>query len=229
MSWGDLSYQLSFTSDSNLQTGLHLFAAVGQGPAHRFKVDTGSVGVLLPRQRLGAAYQNFDPSLDIEFGFASSGNSYWGQWVRVPIILGVPSLWNGTGEYPSAEIEVFAVDQPADFDGGILGVGFAIGGMADGGPGRNPLLHLTYRDERLRGGYTVGSQGLEAGLTSLNTEGFEFIALQRNDEDSDWMQPIGSLGLPDGFSVHLPILIGTGLDEMMLWLDRAERPPALAN
>lgn len=228
MSWGTLSCLLPFASDSSLQTGLHLLAAIGGGPVHRFEVDTGSVGILVPRQRLGPDYQEFDPSLDIEFGFVSSGSSYWGQWVQVPLVLGVPPMWDQTGEYPSAEIEVFAVDQPADFDGGVLGVGFAIGGLADGGPRRNPLLHLTYQGKRLHRGYIIGSQALEAGLTALNTEGFDFIRLQRNDEDSDWVQPIGSLGLPSGFSVDLPVLIDTGLDEMLLWLDATERPPALA-
>jgi hypothetical protein len=229
MSWAALSCRLFFTSDSNLQTGLHLFAAVGGGPAHRFEVDTGSVGILVPRQRLGPDYQNFDPSLDTQFGLVSSGKSYWGQWVRVPVVLGVPPMRDETGEYPSAEIEVFAVDRPADFDGGVLGVGFGIGGIADGGPRRNPLLHLTYQGERLHRGYIIGSQGLEAGLTSLNTDGFDFIELRRNDEDSDWMQPMGSLGLLEDFSVDLPVLIDTGLDEMLLWLDVAARPPALAN
>ena len=229
MSWGALSCRLSFTSDSNLQSGLHLFAAVGGGPPHRFEVDSGSVGMLVPRRRLGPEYQNFDPSLDTKFDFVSSGNSYWGQWVRVPLTLGVPPTWDKTGEYPSAKIEVFAVDQPAHFDGGVLGVGFAIGGTADGGPGRNPLLHLTYQGESLHPGYIIESQGLEVGLTPLNTEGFDFIKLQRNDEDSDWMQPMGSVGLPDGFSVDLPILIDTGLGEMLLWVDVTKRPPSLAS
>jgi hypothetical protein len=229
MSDGALSCQLPFTSDSNLRSGLHLFAAVGGGPAHRFEVDTGSVGVLVPRAALGSDYQTLDPSLDIEFGFVSSGKSYWGQWVRAPVVLGVPSDWDATGDYPSAEIEVFAVDRPADFDGGILGVGFAIGGMADGGPARNPLLHLTYQGRRLRRGYIIGSRELEVGLTPLNMDGFNFIELEPNNEDSDWAQPMGSLGLPGGFSLDLPVLIDTGVDAMLLWLDAAERPPALAN
>jgi len=42
----------------------------------------------------------------------------------------VPATRDGTGDYPLAEIEVFAVDQPTGFDGGMLGVGFAIGGLA---------------------------------------------------------------------------------------------------
>jgi hypothetical protein len=141
----------------------------------------------------------------------------------------MPPAWDKTGEYPFAEIEVFAVDQPADFDGGVLGVGFAIGGIADGGPRRNPLLHLTYEGESLHQGYIIGSSGIDVGLTPLNTEGFNFIDLQRNDENSDWVQPMGSVGLQDGFSVDLPILVDTGLSEMILWLAAAERPPSLAS
>jgi hypothetical protein len=222
------SYLLPFTAASDLTSGLHLFAAIGGGPSHLFEVDTGSVGILVPRKQLGAAYQDFDPSLDIEFGYVSSGKKYRGQWVKAPVILGVPATWDGSGDYPMAEVEVFAADQPADFDGGILGVGFAIGGQADGGPARNPLLHLTYQEERLRRGYIIRSQGIEAGLTAANTEGFAVIELQRNADGDDWTQPMGTLGLPDGFSVDLPLLVDTGVGEMLLWLDPADRPPDLA-
>jgi hypothetical protein len=225
----ELSYFLPFTETSDLTGGLHLYAAIGGGPSHLFEVDTGSVGILVPRKRLGPAYQNFDPSLDVEFGYVSSGKTYWGQWVKAPVILGVPETWDGDGDYPMTEIEVFAADQPADFDGGILGVGFAIGGQADGGPARNPLLHLTYQGEKLRRGYVLRSQGIEAGLTPANTEGFAIIELQRDADGGDWMQPTGALGLPEDFSVDLPVLVDTGVGEMLLWLDRADRPPALAD
>jgi hypothetical protein len=230
MHWtSELSRFLPFTSDSSVSTGLHLLAALGGGPPHLFEVDTGSVGTLVPRQRLGPNYQDFNPSLDTKFQFVSSEKFYWGQWVKVPVVLGVPATWDGTGDYPTAEIEVFAVDRPTDFDGGILGVGFAIGRCADGGPARNPFLHVTYQGEKLHRGYIIGAEGLELGLTSLNTTGFAFIELQRNDADSDWLQPMASLGLPDGFSIDLPLLMDTGLDQMLLWLNVADRPPALAN
>lgn len=219
---------LPFTAVSDLASGLHLYAAIGGGPAHLFEVDTGSVGVLVPRKRLGPAYQNFDPSFDVEFGYVSSGKTYWGQWVKAPVILGVPATWDGAGDHPMTEVEVFAADRPVDFDGGMLGVGFAIGGLADGGPARNPLLHLTCEGEKLRRGYIIRSQGIDAGLTPANIAGFAVIELQRNADSADWMQPTGSLGLPDGFSVDLPVLIDTGVGEMLLWLSASDRPSALA-
>jgi hypothetical protein len=58
-------------------------------------------------------------------------------------VLGVPPDWDGTGA--TAQIDVFAVDQPLDFDGGVFGVGFGIGPPADGGPARNPLLSISYQ------------------------------------------------------------------------------------
>jgi hypothetical protein len=219
---------LPFTAASDLTSGLHVYAAIGGGPPHLFEVDTGSVGVLVPRKRLGPAYPNFDPSLDVEFGYVSSGKTYRGQWVKAPVILGVPATWDGAGDYPMTEVEVFAADRPTDFDGGILGVGFAIGDLADGGPARNPLLHLTYQGEKLRRGYIIRSQGIEAGLTPANTNGFAVIELQRDADNADWMQPTGSLGLPDGFSADLPVLVDTGVGEMLLWLNAADRPSTLA-
>ena len=225
----EISYQVPFTSDSSLTNGLRILAALGGGPPHRFQVDTGSVGILVPRRRLGPHYQKFDCSQDTEFGYVSSGRVYWGEWVKVPVILGVPAAWDGTGDFPVAEVEVFAVDRPAEFDGGVLGVGFAIGGLADGGPTRNPLLHLTYQAANLSPGYIVSSRAIEAGLTSRNTVGFAFVALERSAAGEDWMQPIGSLGLPGGFTIDLRLLMDTGINEMLLWLRINERPPALAN
>jgi hypothetical protein len=203
---------------------------VGGGAPHAFLVDTGSVGILVPRGTLGPDFQEFDPSLDIAFGYVSSGNTYMGQWVKVPVVLGVPAAWDGTGDYPVAHVDVFAVDQPAVFDGGVFGIGFGIGGLADGGPARNPLLHLRYQGARLSQGYIASAQGVDVGLTSTNTEGFEFIALERNASGRDWVQPLGSVALSgdsgaDGFNADLPILMDTGIDEMILWVS-AENAPA---
>jgi hypothetical protein len=88
---------------------------------------------------------------------------------------------------------------------------------------------LTYQGEQLHQGYIISSAGIVLGLTSRNTGGFSFTALQRNQSGSDWIQPIGSLELPGDFLIDLPVLIDTGIDEMLLWLNIDERPPALAS
>lgn len=77
-----------FTSNSSLGAAFHIRAALGGGGPHVFLLETRSVGVLVPRHTLGPDYQNFDPSQDITFGFVSSGNMYYGQWVEVPVSLG---------------------------------------------------------------------------------------------------------------------------------------------
>ena len=222
------SYTIPFTSNSSLKTGFHLYAALGGGSPHLFEVDTGSVGVLVPRKVLGPSYQDFDPAQDIQFQYSSSGKVYSGQWVSLPVVLGVPVDWDGTGDYPTALVEVFAVDQPMQFDGGMLGIGFAIGGTADGGPLRNPLLRLNFQGTALSAGYIVRTTSIEVGLTSTNLAGFAFIGLERNAAGTDWAQPLGSLGLPGGILVKLPVLIDTGVGSMLLWLDVSDRPPSLA-
>lgn len=222
-------YHVPFTSDSSLANGLHVSAAVGDGAPHAFLVDTGSVGILVPRNVLGPDYQAFDPSQDISFGYVSSGNTYQGQWVKVPVVIGVPAAWDGTGDYPVAHIEVFAVDQPADFAGGVFGIGFGIGGLADGGPARNPLLHLHYLGTHLRHGYIVSTQGLDVGLTPSNTEGFAFMTLASDVSGGDWVQPSGSVSLsgdfsPDAYYADLPILMDTGISAMILWVSAGAAP-----
>jgi hypothetical protein len=219
------SYRIPFTSGSSLTAGLHVSAALGGGSAHTFLVDTGSVGILVPRKILGPDYQDFDPSQDIEFGYVSSGNSYWGQWVKVPVLL-------GTGDGAMANIEVFAVDRPADFDGGVFGVGFAIGGKADGGPARNPLLHLNYKGAHLGHGYIISTLGIDVGLTSVNMQGFDFVDLEREASGADWMQPQGRVGLTGhfsakGFHADLPFLLDTGIEQMILWTSAGNAPANL--
>jgi hypothetical protein len=228
----EISYQVPFTTDSSLAAGFHVSAALGGGAPHAFLVDTGSVGILVPRQTLGPDYQNFDPAQDIEFQYVSSGKVYSGQWVKVHVVLGVPAAWDGTGDFPRAHVEVFAVDQPADFEGGVFGIGFAIGGLADGGPTRNPLLHLFYQGVRLSHGYIASTEGIDVGLTSINTQGFAFIALDRDATGEDWLQPLGSLSLTGdfsagGFSADLPFLLDTGLNDMTLWISADQAPPNL--
>ncbi len=228
----ELSYRVPFTSNSNLAAGFHVSAALGGGVPHSFVVDTGSVGILVPRQTLGPEYQSFDPSLDIEFQYISSGNVYHGQWVKVLVIIGVPAAWDGSGDYPTANVEVFAVDRPADFDGGVFGIGFAIGGLADGGPERNPLLHLSYQGRPLSRGYIISTEGIDAGLTEANRQGFGFIPLDRDSSGKDWRQPLASVSLTgifstNGFLAHLPLLMDTGVEEMILWLKADNVPPDL--
>jgi hypothetical protein len=228
----EASYLVPFTLDSSLASGLRVSAALGGGAPHAFLLDTGSVGVLTPRSALGPDLQQFDPSQDTEFGYVSSGKTYHGQWVKVPVVLGVPADWDGTGDYPVAHVEVFAVDRPAAFDGGVFGVGFGIGGEADGGPARNPLLHISYQGARLKHGYIVTQQGVDVGLTASNIEGFAFAPLERDSEDDDWLPPLGSVELsgdfsPEGFSADLPILVDTGIKDMILWVSADHAPPNL--
>jgi hypothetical protein len=225
----ETSCQVLFTSGSSLATGFHVRAALGRGLPHVFVVDTGSVGILVPRHTLGSDYQNFDPSRDITFGYVSSGKVYHGQWVRVPVVLGVPASWDGTGNFPIAQIEVFAVDRPADFNFGVFGVGFAIGGLADGGPARNPLLHMKYLEMPLSPAYIVSTKGIEVGPNSLSEKGFAFIGLERDAAGNDWMQPLGSMKLTanfsaDTFSADLPFLMDTGIAEMILWIRTNHAP-----
>jgi hypothetical protein len=229
----EVSHHVPFTSDSSLAAGLHISAALGGGVPHAFLLDTGSVGILVPRTILGPDHQQFDSSHDKMFQYVSSGKTYHGQWVKVPVVLGVPADWDGTGDHPIADVEVFAVDQPAGWDGGMFGVGFAIGKHADGGPARNPLLHASYRGVPLNDGYIVSARGIDVGLTPLNTQGFSFIALDRKKSGKDWLQPVGSYSLSGVITTQaidgeLPILMDTGIGEMIVWLGADDIKPEVS-
>jgi len=223
-----MSLRIAFTPASNLASGLHVLAVLGDGAPHTFQVDTGSVGILVPRSVLGPDFQDFDPSQDTTFGFISSGNTYHGQWVKVSAVIGVPEGWDGTGDFPTAEIEVFAVDSLAAFSGGMFGIGFAIEAEANGGAARNPFLHLKYAGEDLAPSYIIGADGIDVGLENIASDGFALVPLNRNAVGDDWLQPTGTLGIAEDFSVDLPILMDTGIQEMLLFLPVADRPASLS-
>src|SRR5579871_2827595 len=111
---GNNSYRISFTSDSSPANGLHIHASFNGGPSHLFQIDTGSVGIVVPRAIIGPPYNVPDPSLpEVKLVYTSDDKPFYGQWIKMPIVLGVPPDWDHTGDYPTAAIEVFAVDQPA--------------------------------------------------------------------------------------------------------------------
>ncbi|HUD87782.1 MAG TPA: hypothetical protein VMR17_15175, partial [Xanthobacteraceae bacterium] len=182
-----VSCTIPYEPRSSVTERFHILAAVGGGDPHTFEIDTGSVGILVPRSALGPDYQDFDPSQDIEFSYVSSGEIYKGQWVpQVAVVLGVPQAWDGTGDYPTAVIDVFAADQAFDpqtkewraFDGGMFGIGFAIGGAADGGSAHNPLRHATYQGTPLAPGYILTLQAIELGPSTADPPaGFSLILL----------------------------------------------------
>ena len=152
------------------------------------------------RATFGAWFRLYpkDPSKpEIKFQYVSDGTTYYGQWVNVPVTFGVPLGWDGSGDYPTTRVEVFAVDTPTEFTKGMLGIGFGINGKADGGKERNPLLRLTYKGVNLSPGYTITLANIQIGLTADNTRGFRFINLTKNARGSDWMQPQSKAVLSD--------------------------------
>ncbi len=219
----DQSYTIPFTADSSLGTGLHIRAVAGSLRTHLFRVDTGSVGMIVPRSVLGSDYPKDPSKPEIKFQYVSDGTTYYGQWVNVPVTFGVPLGWDGSGDYPTTRVEVFAVDTPTEFTKGMLGIGFGINGKADGGKERNPLLRLTYKGVNLSPGYTITSANIQIGLTADNTRGFRLINLTKNARGSDWMQPQSKAVLSDSegdmpLLGDRPFLMDTGIAGMILWL-----------
>jgi len=230
------SCTIPYAPDSSVVKAFHITAALGGGMPHRFEIDTGSVGVLVPRDVLGPAYQNFVLSEDQTVSYVSSGNSYQGQWVTLSVVMGVPESWDGSGDYPTATIAVFAVDHMDNdlskkYTGGMFGVGFDIGDQADAGASCNPFLNAVYRGAPLSRGYILTQDGIVLGPTAADAAGFAAVSLQRNAKGDDWQQPVGHIDMvapndPDWprLSADLTVLMDTGVPEMLLWLTAAQRP-----
>jgi hypothetical protein len=230
------SRTIPYAPDSGVAEAFHITAALGGGKPHRFEIDTGSVGVLVPRDVLGPAYQDFDPGKDQTVSYVSSGNSYQGQWVTLSVVMGVPESWDGSGDYPTATIAVFAVDHMDDdlskkYTGGMFGVGFDIGDQADAGAGCNPFLNAVYRSAPLTRGYILTRDRIVLGPTAADAAGFAAVSLRRNAKGDDWQQPVGHIDMaaashPDWprLSADLTVLMDTGVPEMLLWLTTVQRP-----
>lgn len=190
------SCAIPYAPDSSVAEAFHITAALGGGMPHRFEIDTGSVGVLVPRDVLGPAYQNFDPSKDRTVSYVSSGNSYQGQWVTLSVVMGMPASWDGSGDYPTAMIAVFAVDHMDNdlskkYTQGMFGVGFDIGDQADAGAICNPFLNAVYRGAPLTRGYILTQDGIVLGPTAADAAGFAAVSLRRNAKGDDWQHPWG--------------------------------------
>jgi hypothetical protein len=223
-----ISLRIPYTAAYSPADALHVWASLGGGPAHMFEVDTGSVGILVPRAVLGPNILAVDPAKGTTFGFVSSGNSYHGEWVKVSVVLGVPEGWDGTGAFATTVVEVFAVDTPATFSHGMLGIGFGIEKAANGGPACNPLLHLSCANEVLAPNYIISHEGIDVGIAGHAPNGFSLVQLQRNlCNDKDWQQPLGTTVLSESFVINQPILMDTGISEMLLFLPEGTRPPDL--
>ena len=229
-----------------LEGGIRIGVQLGGGTRVRMMVDTGSNGVVVARRFLGAQAQPLSPPETFTgFTYSSSGNSYSGEWMQVPLMIGAADGSGPTGT--TVPILVRAVDKtctrsgacntdPADISVAMVGVGFdraqdGSAAPAHAGPGLNPFLHLTaMASGTIPQAYEIGSGRIVLGPGASEMATFATTALQRTtgNQPLDWQAPTACLAVVGSVPPQCgSLLLDTGLSYAIVQVPSGVEPPTV--
>jgi hypothetical protein len=191
----DVSNPLLYVSPQ-IAVGFKGSNSTAKHPAFSVTMDTGSVGIIV-----GSSYFTPPTSGRLDSSFVgpgsetltSSGIIFTGDWYKA-----VVNLYSGATIVAQSTVPVMAVTHVAcemdaracdpktlDSSGAethYFGIGFAGGsGQPQGTPDKNAFLNVTSisgSDLLPSPGYILSTQGVQIGLTSINTQGFAMIKLE---------------------------------------------------
>ncbi len=218
---GAASATLGFVSGSTYS----MYASIGGGPAHEVELDTGSLGLYVPRSVLGAGAQ-VSSTETCSITYVSSGVTLSGHAATAAVaLLGSSKSGDVTPPPTTVAMSLCAVDDPT-FTGGMMGVGFGRGTSPD--PTRNVLLQLAdVASGAMNPGYVLSTHPaphVVVGITPAVSAGFATLPLQPDASgNGDWLasslhgcltvpEAAPSFGQPCG-----PMLVDTGVADTLLW------------
>jgi hypothetical protein len=205
-------------------TSFTLYASVAGGPAHLVQLDTGSLGLYVPRSILGASAV-VSSTQTCSITYVSSGNVLSGHQATATVtLLGSKAAGDVASPPTTIGMPLCAVDD-ATFTGGVMGVGFGRGTAPD--PSWNVLLEMAaVKSGAMRAGYVLGTHPtpwVQIGITTAGAAGFVTTALAPGASgNGDWLATSleGCLTLP-GVPAFTPtcggLLVDTGIAETILW------------
>jgi hypothetical protein len=216
---GEVSYVLNFVPGSDYV----LFASIGGGPAHDVQLDTGSLGLYVPRSVVGSAAQ-ISATETCSITYASSGITLAGHAASGAVAL-LGSTPAGDIHPPPATVAMpFCAIDDATFTGGMMGVGF---GRPVSDPGMNVLLQMAdIAAGTMHPGYVLSAHAapnVQIGITAARSANFQTIRLSPSTTgNGDWLAGslVGCVSLPDtpAFAPECGgLLVDTGVGEMILW------------
>jgi hypothetical protein len=201
----DVSNQLLYVSPQ-ISVGFNSPNATNAHPMFSVTMDTGSVGIVV-----GSDYFTPPGTSDPSFigpgseTLTSSGVIFTGYWYKATV-----NLYNVSTIAAQSTVPVMAVTnvscQPdaractpgTGHDAHYFGIGFGGGaGQPQGTPDKNAFLNVT----KITGngllpspGYILSTQGVQIGLTSINTQGFAMIKLEPllAPDSTQWQTPPAS-------------------------------------
>lgn len=223
-----------------IENGLQVQAAVGYadpgGNLAPFTVDTGSIGTVVPKSKLGKDV--IGPGAAGQVYYDSSGRIFQGHYYLAPVSLALedgrivstpPILVLGIDEQTCAKGHP-RCKPDSDPQLHYLGVGFARPGSAVEGftsPVDNAFLRLAEASGgAVSPGYVVTGKTITVGVAS--TDGYSVQALTPSTTVAgDWNPVTGCFafpGLPEPNRFCGNFLLDVGLVEMFLDLPPASRP-----
>lgn len=220
---------------------LSVRASINGSPPMRFQVDTGSVGVIV-----GAGdVPNVDPNAPAgSITYSSSGIELDGVWTNATITF--PDSKDERGNVATAVVPVLAVNERKVHPGAVnegraqpmknpkvfmFGIGNGRG--KEPHQERNPWVNLKEMQAgTMRRGYTITRSGITLGLTPEAVgEGYVYEQLKPRDTPAgmakDWEHPRGWVVVGGVKQAESPMLLDTGLTNMML--DYPTAPPERAD
>ena len=217
---GGTTATLNFTSAGTYS----LYASVGGGTPHIVQLDTGSIGLYVPRSVVGAGAQ-ISTTQTCSITYVSSGNTLSGHTATAAVaLLGSKSAGDLPSPPTTVPMSLCAVDDPS-FTGGMMGVGFGRGTTLD--PSRNVLLEMAdVKSGAMRAGYILSTHPaphVQIGVSAATTAGFQTVPLTPDPAGSgDWLASSlrGCLSVPSAPSFGQPcggLLVDTGVPECLLW------------
>ncbi|MBE7190796.1 MAG: hypothetical protein INR67_21130, partial [Jatrophihabitans endophyticus] len=217
--------------------------SIGGGAVHDFTIDTGSLGLVVPKEDVPASLVAAGGPKG-EIGYSSSGLSYAGFWTTTSVSFtdadGSP-LRDSAGNALTELLPVLVVTQSYSdgvaLDGDIgaptqLGVGFGRASAdKDGVPltvANNAFLNLPGEaDGTMRPGYIIGKNSVTIGLTTADAgSGWALGKLTPSADTStgvggatNWSTPSAVITV-NGKTSTGTVLVDTGLDRAQLgWPD----------
>lgn len=199
---------------------VHLTVSVGGGPARLLLMDTGSLGIVVPRETISDFTPIGNPTT---FGYSSSGNQYHGQWGWATV-----QVEGSNGEsFTTAPIQVFGVDGD---DSGVGMMGIGIRGLdQDSANTRNAFLNLPgMKSGAMRTGYILSRFGVTFGYTQADLE--TFATFSTDCAEGGTPTATATLAPPAGSALRPytstgSFLLDTGLQYMIVTPRKTDPPP----
>lgn len=119
----DVIFEYTYAAHDVDSGGSHVWAGVCGQPARLFQLDTGSSGMIVGQNALSkvdlSTYPCFGPG---QMHYFSSNNVRSGTWYYLPVTLIADAKGKPAGATIDSYAMVLVVNDPPDFDGGMMGV-----------------------------------------------------------------------------------------------------------